>query len=88
MNHMNLKSTDTFEETGLLMKKLIFKLVQSQPDVHNWIKDVNAYFESTDFKRQSTRLKEKDIFEARLYIKMAIQQYGLANFPYKKMDAQ
>lgn len=77
MRHVGVKATDTYENTNLLMKDLIFKLAQNELEVREWLIEVNKYFESRSFKQQSQHMKNKEVFEARLYIKLAIKEFGV-----------
>lgn len=66
-----------FEETGLKMQNLLNDLVWKNQEAYEWIIEVNKYFASSEFKALPENQKESEIFEAKLWIKMAIQEFVL-----------
>lgn len=77
MDSLNWDQNTQYEETGLLMKDLILSLIKKNAEAKAWVKEVVAYMNSDEFQNQDQNLKNKDIFEAKIYVKMSIAEFVL-----------
>lgn len=81
MKNLGWDDQTQFEETGLNMRTLLQSLAQKDVEAFNWLKDLNTYFSSAEFQNQTLVAKTKEIFDAKILVKMTIKEVVLAETP-------
>ena len=76
MDFVKWDANTEYEETGHKMESLLLKLVNKNIE-KKWFEEVVVYSQSAEFLSQDQNTKGKDIFEAKMYAKMIINDSGL-----------